>query len=151
MPHSIPRRTVSSRIERHVEVRLKDVGADHHFISSRSETINVSDHGLLMEVPAALDACVGQEVVVSLHWDDGEFESLGEIVRFESPYWRDGASSVMGIRLENAIPSSLLVPLPDVAVGRARSPRPPLRAPLEHRFLRTGRPRNSGAACRRLR
>lgn len=43
-----------------------DVDADHHFISSKSETINVSDHGLLMEVPSALDACVGQEVVVSL-------------------------------------------------------------------------------------
>lgn len=85
-----------------------DIGAENHFISSQSETINVSDHGLLMEVPSALDACVGQEVVVSLHWEAGEFESPGEIVRFESPYWRDVSKSVMGVRLENAIPSALL-------------------------------------------
>ena len=103
-------RPFNARIERHVEVRLKDIGADHHFISSQSETINVSDHGLLMEVPSPLDACVGQEVVVSLHWEAGEFESPGEIVRFESPYWRDVTKSVMGVRLENAIPSSLLIP-----------------------------------------
>lgn len=113
MPQFTPARIPAARIERHVEVRLKDVGADHHFISSQSETINVSDHGLLMEVPSALDACVGQEVVVSLHWSNGEFESLGEIVRFESPYWRDGSSSVMAVRLESAIPPSLLVTTPE--------------------------------------
>ncbi len=101
-------RPFNARIERHVEVRLKDIGAENHFISSQSETINVSDHGLLMEVPSALDACVGQEVVVSLHWEAGEFESPGESVRFESPYWRDVSKSVMGVRLENAIPSALL-------------------------------------------
>lgn len=112
MPHPTPTRPFAARIERHVEVRLKDVDADHHFISSRSETINVSDHGLLMEVPSALDACVGQEVVVSLHWKDGEFESPGEIVRFESPYWRDGTSSVMGVRLDKAIPPALLAATP---------------------------------------
>ena len=112
MSHSVvPQRSQHSRIERHVEVRLKDVGADHHFISSRAETINVSDHGLLMEVPAALDAVVGQEVIVSLHWEGGEFESPAEIVRFESPFWRDVSKSVMGLKLESALPASLLVPV----------------------------------------
>jgi hypothetical protein len=110
VPSLTPVRPFNARIERHVEVRLKDVGADHHFISSRSETINVSEHGLLMEVPSALDACVGQEVIVSLHWEGGDFESQGEIVRFESPYWRDLTKSVMGVRLEGAIPHDLLVP-----------------------------------------
>ncbi|MEO7966086.1 MAG: hypothetical protein ABIT38_19460 [Gemmatimonadaceae bacterium] len=98
-----------SRIERHVEVRLKDIGSEHHFISTLAETINVSHHGLLMEVPTALDACVGQEVIVSLHWDGGMFESQAEIVRFESPFWRDVTKSVMGLKLESALPSSLLV------------------------------------------
>lgn len=110
VPSLTPTRPFRTRIERHVEVRLKDVDSDHHFISSKSETINVSDHGLLMEVPSALDACVGQEVIVSLHWADGQWESPGEIVRFESPYWRDLRSSVMGVRLARALPHDLLVP-----------------------------------------
>ena len=110
MPSPVPRRSQHARIERHVEVRLKDVGADHHFISTRAKTINVSDHGLLMEVPSALDGCVGQEVIVSLHWDGGDFESPARIVRFESPFWRDLTKSVMGVRLEDALPSVLLVP-----------------------------------------
>lgn len=109
MPSLTPTRPFLARIERHIEVRLKDVDADHHFISTKSETINVSDHGLLMEVPSALDACVGQDVVVSLHWEDGEWESPGQIVRFESPYWRDLRSSVMGVRLDCALPHDLLV------------------------------------------
>ncbi|MBP9105601.1 MAG: hypothetical protein KBF56_02455 [Gemmatimonadaceae bacterium] len=110
VPSLTPTRPFQTRIERRVEVRLKDVDSDHHFISSKSETINVSDHGLLMEVPSALDACVGQEVIVSLHWADGQWESPGEIVRFESPYWRDLRSSVMGVRLARALPHDLLVP-----------------------------------------
>lgn len=110
VPSLTPTRPFLARIERHIEVRLKDVDSDHHFISSKSETINVSDHGLLMEVPSALDACVGQEVIVSLHWEGGEWESPGEIVRFESPYWRDMRSSVMGVRLEAALPHDLLIP-----------------------------------------
>jgi len=110
VPSLTPTRPFQTRIERHVEVRLKDVDSDHHFISSKSETINVSDHGLLMEVPSALDACVGQEVIVSLHWADGQWESPGGIVRFESPYWRDLRSSVMGVRLARALPHDLLVP-----------------------------------------
>jgi hypothetical protein len=110
MPLPSSTRPQHARIERHVEVRLKDVGADHHFISSRSETINVSEHGLLMEVPNSLDACIGQEVIASLHWDGGTWESLGEIVRFESPYWRDPLKSVMGVRLTHALPHDLLVP-----------------------------------------
>ncbi len=109
MPSSLtPSRPFNARIERHVEVRLKDVGSDHHFISSRAETVNVSEHGLLMEVPSALDACVGQEVIVSLHWEGGDFESLGEIVRFESPFWRDISKSVMGLKLRDALPMELL-------------------------------------------
>ena len=110
VPRLTPTRPFRSRIERHLEVRLKDVDADHHFISSTSETINVSDHGLLMEVPAALDACIGQDVVVSLHWEGGTWESPGQIVRFESPYWRDLRTSVMGVRMERALPHELLMP-----------------------------------------
>ncbi len=105
-----PTRPITARIERHVEVRLKDIGADHHFISTRSDTINVSEYGLLMEVPTTLDACVRQEVVASLHWDGGEFESLGEIVRFEGPYWRDPTKSVMAVRLKEPLPHELLTP-----------------------------------------
>ena len=98
MPSLTPTRPFLARIERHIEVRLKDVDADHHFISTRSETINVSDHGLLMEVPSALDACVGQDVVVSLHWEDGEWESPGQIVRFESPLPKDFDETLRRLR-----------------------------------------------------
>jgi len=57
-----------------------------------------------MEVSSAPDACGGQDVVVSLHWEDGDWESLGEIVRIECPYRRDLRSSVMGVRLQEALP-----------------------------------------------
>ncbi len=108
---SFPHRHEHARVERHVEVRLRDVDAAHHFISTRSETLNVSEHGLLMEVPAVLDACEGQEVIASLHWDGGDWESPALIVRFESPYWRDPSKSVMGVRLARAVPAGLLTPV----------------------------------------
>ncbi|MBC7897157.1 MAG: hypothetical protein H7066_17190 [Cytophagaceae bacterium] len=91
-----------------VDVVLRDVGASHPLISTLSHTVNVSESGLLIEVPNRLDACVGQEVVVTLTWPGGTFESEATIVRFESPYWRDGASSVMGLHVAQTLPSDLI-------------------------------------------
>ena len=105
-----PTRPTGSRIDRQIEVQLKDIDASHPFISTCSETINISEYGILMEVPSTLDACVQQEVVASLTWEGGSYESLGEIVRFEGPYWKDPTKSVMAIRLKNALPSVLLTP-----------------------------------------
>ncbi len=107
-----PTRPIAARINRVVEVRLREPDAADHFISTTSHTINVSETGLLMEVPTLLDACVGQDVIACIHWDGGSFESPGRIARFESPYWKDGVSSVLGVELKNALPEELLTPAP---------------------------------------
>lgn len=91
-----------------LDVVLRDVESSHTLISTTSHTVNVSESGLLMEVPSRLDACVGQEVVVTLTWPNGAFETGATIVRFESPYWRDGASSVMGLQLAQRLPAELI-------------------------------------------
>lgn len=91
-----------------MDVVLRDIGATKPLISTAAHTVNVSESGLLMEVPSRLDAVVGQEVVVTLTWRGGTFESEATIVRFESPYWRDGASSVMGLHLEHPLPPELI-------------------------------------------
>ena len=103
-------RPQNARIDRAVEVQLRDVDGQHHLVSSASHTINVSEHGLLMEVPDTADVAIGQEVLVCLRWAHGEFETTAEIVRFESPYWKDRWSSVMALRLRDALPSELLQP-----------------------------------------
>lgn len=103
-----PTRPYNARIERQVDVRLRDADGSDHFIHAQTHTINVSEHGMLMEVPPALDACVGQEVIVSLQWGGAAYESPGEIVRFESPYWKDQTKTVMGIRLRDALPGAML-------------------------------------------
>jgi hypothetical protein len=108
--NAYPHRPLHSRIERRVEVRLMDVDTNHQFIGGTADTINVSEHGLMMEVPAVLDACEGQEVIASLHWEGGEFESPATIVHFTSPYWRNPRKSVMGLRLTEPLPPDLLVP-----------------------------------------
>lgn len=103
-----PTRPQNARIDRDVEVRLRDADGQHRFVSTGSHTINVSEHGLLMEVPETADIAVGQEVLVCIRWAHGEFETSAEIVRFESPYWKDHWTSVMALRLRDALPSELL-------------------------------------------
>ncbi len=108
MPTPSPDHGKNARIDRAVDVRLMAPDGAHQLISSASHTINVSEHGLLMEVPQSADVVLGQQVMVHLEWEGGTFESTGEVVRFESPYWKDGFSSVMGLRLEAALPPELL-------------------------------------------
>jgi hypothetical protein len=99
---------IRERFERVLFVRLYSVAEGGREIGAGSQTINVSEHGLLVEVPRTLDACVGQEVMVVLSWGNSSFRSHGEIVRFESPYWREPAKQVMGVRLQDALPPELL-------------------------------------------
>jgi hypothetical protein len=96
------------RFDRVLTVRLFSVDDGGREIGAASKSINVSEHGLLVEVPRTLDACVGQEVVVVLNWGASTFRSHGEIVRFESPYWRDPTKQVMGVRVQDALPQELL-------------------------------------------
>lgn len=105
----VTRRTPAHRVERILDVELHDIGATHPLISTLSHTVNISLSGLLMEVPSKLDACVGQDVIVTLKWPGGVFESEGQIVRFESPYWKDGESSVMGVRLDHPLPEGIVM------------------------------------------
>jgi hypothetical protein len=96
------------RFDRVLTVRLFSVADGGREIGSASKSINVSEHGLLVEVPRTLDACVGQDVVIVLSWGASTFRSHGEIVRFESPYWRDPTKQVMGVHVQDALPRELL-------------------------------------------
>jgi hypothetical protein len=98
----------NKRVERNVRVRLFSADESRASLGSESHTINVSEHGLLMEVPAVADVVLGQDVIVVIDWEGGTFESRAEVVRFESPYWKDHWSSVMGLRLEQVMPPDLL-------------------------------------------
>ena len=102
------RKPAAQRVECVLDVVLHDVGGSHPLISTVAHTVNVSESGLLMEVPHRLDAVVGQDVVVTLTWRGGTFETEATIVRFESPYWRDGTSSVMGLHLAQPLPAALI-------------------------------------------
>lgn len=96
------------RVNRILDVTIQD-SDDHPKLIRLSKTVNLGQHGLLMDVPALLDAVQGEDIVVRLRWAEGTFESPGRIVRFESPYRGDPARSVMGIDLTNQLPTALLV------------------------------------------
>ena len=100
-----PKRAV--RINRQVDVRLLAVDSTQA-LGSATRTIDLSEHGLLIEVPKRLDAVCGQQVRVSLRWASREFQAIAEVVRIESPYWKDGRTSVMGLHLDATLPADLL-------------------------------------------
>lgn len=109
--------TRPKRVDRVLDVTLRD-SDDYPKLVRLSKTVNLGQHGILMEVPALLDAVQGEDIVVRLRWAEGTFESPGRIVRFESPYRGDPARSVMGIELTRDLPPALLADEGAASVGQ---------------------------------
>lgn len=98
----------SHRVNRVLDVTIQD-SDDYPKLVRLSKTVNLSRFGLLMHVPALLDAVQGEDIVVRLRWSGGTFESPGRIIRFDSPYRGDPSKSMMGIELTRELPPALLV------------------------------------------
>jgi hypothetical protein len=74
-----------------------------------TKSVNVSATGILMQVPTQLDASVGQEVVVTLRWPGGIWESEGRVVRLETAAGPGGPRRLMGVHMQSQLPDALTV------------------------------------------
>jgi hypothetical protein len=96
------------RVRRAVEIRRLDAGRPDVVLGSDTHSVNVSSQGMLLELPKVLDAVAGQEIAVQCVWQRGRFETMEEIVRFESLYQGDPARQVMALKLKDCVPATLL-------------------------------------------
>lgn len=101
-----------NRFHRDVEVRLREAGRPDVLLGPASHSINISRNGLLVEILGPLDVVAGEDVVVSLRWEGGSFESPATIVRFDSPYQGDPGRQAMALQLRHPVPRHVIAPTP---------------------------------------
>ncbi|MBL8980865.1 MAG: hypothetical protein JNL26_01700, partial [Gemmatimonadetes bacterium] len=65
-----------TRVNRVLDVTIQD-SDDQPKLIRLSKTVNLGRHGILMDVPALLDAVQGEDIIVLLRWAEGTFESPG--------------------------------------------------------------------------
>lgn len=97
----------AERLPAVLDVQLSGVDDDRP-LGRPTRTIDVSDRGLLVEVPDGVIAGCGARVRVRLRWDRWDCGMLAEVVRVESPFWRGRPTAVMGLHLATALPPALL-------------------------------------------
>ena len=95
------------RVERTLDVVIHDLEA-YPLIGRDSKTVNLSATGILMVVPARLDVVLGQEVVVTLRWPGGVYESQGRIVRLETEAHPGDTRGLMGLHMQARLPVTLI-------------------------------------------
>ena len=102
------------RVECTLDVVIHDLEA-YPLLGRDTKTVNLSTTGILMFVPARLDAVVGQEVVVTLRWPGGIYESQGRIVRLETEAHPGAPRCLMGLHRQAPLPVSLISTDPALA------------------------------------
>lgn len=100
-------RARAQRYFRELDVQLFDLESGRA-LGAVTHTVDVSEHGLLMDVSPPIDAGCHQRVRVELRWDGRTFASEAEIVRLDTPDALDKVAFVMGLRVDDALPAELL-------------------------------------------